>query len=100
MGTRGNAHWGWGLRDITNQWVCEAVNGGVVPLITFNYMLFCTFPSIRRSVRISRRGRAAGIPQGDGRYVEFMGWGISGVLTANIASYLGVSWFGQLNMFW
>ncbi len=35
VGTRSTAHWFWGAQDITNQYILEAVRGGLVTLICF-----------------------------------------------------------------
>ena len=100
FGTRNTAHWGWGLQDITNQWVFEAVNGGLVTLLLFNYLLFVCFRSVGRAVRIARRGRRRGLTRTDSRHLELMGWGIGSVLVANCTAFLGVSYFGQMNAVW
>ncbi len=39
LGTRGTAHWGWGLQDITNQYILEGVRGGLITLILFVILL-------------------------------------------------------------
>jgi len=100
FGTKSTAHWGWGLQDITNQWVFEAVNGGLVTLMLFNYLLFVSFRSVGRALRMARGRKRRGLTRADSRHLELMGWGIGSVLVANCTAFLGVSYFGQMNAVW
>src|SRR5271157_2479892 len=46
MGTRSTRQWGWGLEDVTNQFVAEGVQGGIVTMAAFIALLSVSFVSI------------------------------------------------------
>ncbi len=93
-GTKSTAHWGWGLQDITNQWVLEAVNGGMATLIAFNCVLVFAFRAIGLSARAAKRRK--GVPRRRIDYTMAIGWGLGASLFAHCMAFLSVSYFGQL----
>src|SRR5690606_19955616 len=38
VGIQSTAHWGWGLFDVTNQYVLEGVRGGILGLILYVFL--------------------------------------------------------------
>ncbi|HPC94154.1 MAG TPA: hypothetical protein PLU87_04365 [Sedimentisphaerales bacterium] len=85
LGTRGTAHWGWGLQDITNQYVLEGVRGGLITLILFVVLL------VRAVAKV---GSASLRPISAGH--QWLFWGICISLFGHCVSFFGVSYFGQI----
>ncbi len=89
-GTRSTAHWGWGLQDITNQYVLEGVRGGFLRLGLFIAIIVLCFRSVGRSWRLFRPFSA-----------DFMiVWAVGVSLAVHCVSFIGVSYFGQITMLW
>jgi hypothetical protein len=82
---------------VTNQFVLEGVRGGALTLVFFVATLVCGF----RAVGTGRR-RLALLP-GLGRAVrlreEFFLWMLGVCLVAHCVSWISVSYFGQMSMF-
>ena len=97
IGTDNAASWGWGLQDLTNQWVFEAVNGGLITLLAFNFLLFVCFRGLGRTFATIRRTdeRTAG----EKSRLLFLGWTQGVVLSVFCMSFLSVALFGQMNAF-
>ena len=89
LGTRDTAHWGPGLLDVTNQFVLEGVQGGLITLI-----LFCAILLVagRAFARLSIHSRDNG--------ESYLAWCAFVTLLAHVISFFGVSYFGQIAMPW
>ncbi|WP_226666432.1 hypothetical protein [Microbulbifer aggregans] len=85
FGTNTTGHWGWGLQDITNQYVLEGVNGGIVQLLLFLAFLFVLFMRIGRAQRLATT-------VAESRLL----WGMAVTLFVHCVSFLAVSYFGQM----
>ena len=83
IGTESTAHWGRGLRDVTNQYVLEAVRGGSITLVIFLCMLY-------RSVKIS--GKYSLIIAEKKQH--WVAWGLCVALLGHTVAFWGVSYFG------
>jgi hypothetical protein len=100
MGTNSVAHWGWGLQDLTNEFVLVGVRGGIVPLVFFVWWIVASFASIGRSMRLVQRvhrsfpGRRG--PSLDAVAHPAILWGLGVCLLAHVVSFISVSYFGQL----
>ncbi len=90
IGVRGTAHWGWMMHDVTNQFIKVAVDGGLIALVVFVLLLGSAF-------RIT--GRARQLAFSHSMFAR-LHWAWGAVLFAHIVSFLGVSYFGQMNYFW
>lgn len=89
-GTRNMKYWGWGLQDVTNQYVRVGVDGGILPLMLFIILIVSCFGVlIRASTSLRRR-------VGDQR----LSWCIAASLFGHAVSFIGVSYFGQIILFW
>ena len=90
VGTLSTRHWGWGLQDVTNQYLLEGVRGGV-------WAMFALMATIVLGLRACgfwlRR-----LPQGSAEHLLVFGIGAS--LFAQAAIFLAVSYFGQTTMIW
>ncbi len=89
FGTHSTGHWGWGLQDITNQFILEGVRGGVVTLALFCVILFI---GARAALRLS-------LHQGK-KDEPYLAWCIFVTIIAHCVSFIGVAYFGQITMIW
>ncbi|AQQ68727.1 hypothetical protein Mag101_14620 [Microbulbifer agarilyticus] len=85
FGTTATAHWGWGMQDITNQYVLEGVDGGVVQLLLFSFFLLALFVRLGRAQRFTRSHAQSRLL-----------WGMAVALFVHCVSFLAVSYFGQM----
>lgn len=85
FGTRSTAHWGWGLEDVTNQYVLEGVRGGIVALALFAAWLIAIFVMLSRGIRAERA---------HGRRLVL--WACGSMLFAHCLNFIAVSFFGQM----
>ncbi|MGE5294768.1 MAG: O-antigen ligase family protein [Solirubrobacterales bacterium] len=89
LGIRGTGHWGYGLDDITNQFILEGVRGGLITLVLFCAILFV---GARALVRLSLRSRD--------KNESYLAWCTFVTIIAHVISFIGVSYFGQITMIW
>lgn len=90
LGTTSTAHWGWGMLDVTNQFVQEAVRGGIATLALFVLTLAIAFSNVGRIWRSVQNDRAKMI----------IGWSLGVALFVHTIVFLAVSYFGQILMIW
>jgi hypothetical protein len=89
LGYRSTEHWGWGMQDVTNQFVFEGVRGGIITLIFFLALLFVMFrTTLRCSLRESTYNH------------RVLSWCFFVSLAGHCVSFLSVSYFGQIMMLW
>lgn len=90
LGTQATAHWGWGLHDVTNQYVLEGVRGGFLRLALFVTIIVLCFRAVGRAWRMFK-------PYSP----DFMmAWAVGVSLAVHCVSFIGVSYFGQITMLW
>ena len=87
LGTRSTTNWGWGLQDLTNQYVLEAVRGGLVTLILFVILLITAVKTVGK---YSMRP----IPAKQ----QWFTWSLCVAMLGHCISFMGVSYFGQIVM--
>jgi hypothetical protein len=90
MGTLSTAHWGFGLQDVTNQYILEGVRGGLLTLSLFSLVIILSF----RNVGLLWRWDAHDHPR------QILAWALGVMLFVHVTSFIGVSYFGQINMLW
>lgn len=80
-----------GQADITNQFVAEGVNGGLVKLILFILILVRCFQGLGERLRVT-----------DDREfpTKIFLWAMGSALLAHIVSFFSVSYFDQIYVFW
>lgn len=78
-------HWGWGLQDVTNQYVLEAVRGGILTLGLFSAWLIATFVYLSRAIRTVQSSE-----------YRLMLWACGAVLFTHCLNFIAVSYFGQM----
>jgi hypothetical protein len=89
VGTADNDKWGFSTWDLCNQFVAEAVQGGLVTLILF-------FTLIKRSfgkIGIARK-------KARDRKHEILLWTIGCIMCGHIAGFFGISYFDQMKDWW
>jgi hypothetical protein len=87
LGCRDTGNWSEGLRDVTNQFILEGVEGGFITLAVFIILLVV---AIRTAGSYSLR-RISPVYQ-------WLAWGICVSLLGHCISFFGVSYFGQIKM--
>ena len=89
-GVKYTGHWGWGLWDITNQYVYEATRGGMLTLCFFVAEIFFAFKALGLIWRTFE----------DDRPRLAMAWGVGVSLFVHCCSFIAVSYFGQMVIGW
>jgi len=89
LGCRSTKHWGFGLEDVTNQYVLEGVRGGAITLLIFLIMIYAT---LKLLVNSSLRYR--------GRREQLLIWGLVSMMIAHCVGFIGASYFGQISVLW
>jgi hypothetical protein len=86
-GTKSTGHWGYGLEDVTNQYVLQGVRGGFVTLSLF---VLITYLSIKIPGILSL--------QSNTQEEKWFAWGICVTMLGHVVTFWGVSYFGQINV--
>lgn len=90
IGTKSTSHWGWGLQDITNQFILEGVRGGLATLVLFVTAIVLAFRGVGQTWRASRSQPA----------IVIFAWALGVALFTHCMNFLAVSYFGQIIMVW
>jgi hypothetical protein len=90
VGTRSTYHWGYQLFDVTNQYVAEGVNGGIVTLALFVALITVAFQTA---------GRLWRTVEADDRSIRYA-WALGASLFVHVAAFWAVSYFGQIDVIW
>lgn len=91
IGTKSTAHWGQGLFDVTNEYIAQGVDGGLLTMVLFILIISRSFGTIGRTVRKLENQPMA---------VKFGVWVMGGALLAHATTYISVSYFDQNNVTW
>jgi hypothetical protein len=89
-GTASTAHWGWGMQDVTCQYVLEGVSGGLLTLGLFVatiYVAFCYAGQLWRK------------EAGD-KYRLAMSWALGVTIFVHSVTFIALSYFGQMVFLW
>ncbi len=95
FGTRDTSHWDYkGFSestqfDITNQYIYEGVQGGLVTLSIFITMLIIAFRTLAKHFKDSS------VPEH-----RWLAWCICCAIVGHCVAFIGVSYFGQIQMLW
>lgn len=82
--------WGFGLQDITNQYIAEGAWGGVLSMILFIIIIVKCFKTIGNT-----RKRFDGNPK-DQKYI----WSLGVILFAYSITFISITFFGQMVFFY
>jgi len=85
VGTLSTSHWGWGLTDITNQYILEGIRGGILAMILFVLIIVLVFRNISRKMR-----------EAETINDQWLLWSVGTLIFMHTMNYLAVSYFGQL----
>lgn len=77
--------------DITNQFIAQGVNGGLLSMILFIWLIVKCFKAIGSAVHIETRFSS---PE------RFMIWSLGCTVLGHVASFFSVSYFDQIIIFW
>jgi hypothetical protein len=88
IGTTSTAYWGFLLEDVTNQYVLEGIRGGVLSLLLFLAVVGYSFAAVGRMWRTEGSDR------------KLMAWAMGVCVFVHCVNFIGVSYFGQINMLW
>jgi hypothetical protein len=98
VGTRVTAHWmPTGLlidptkSDITNQYLVQGVNGGLITMLLFIAIVVIGFATVGKTVRILEREEFSN---------KIVVWAMGSALFAHAISFISVSYFDQIQVFW
>ncbi len=86
----GSAHWGYLTVDMTNLYIVQGLHGGVGLMALFILIITVGFRDVGRMVRFFETDRAK----------KFTGWALGVCLFIHVMNFIGVSYFGQINMIW
>ncbi|MFM7262104.1 MAG: hypothetical protein ACKO3W_16080, partial [bacterium] len=106
LGTPSTAHWGWGLYDVTNQFVIEAIRGGVWALLAICAIFVFSYASVGVELRRLAAERYRAMQVGARKVYEqvksdeYLVYGIGAAMCAQMAVFLAVSYFGQTVVIW
>ncbi|MHC4583136.1 MAG: hypothetical protein ACYS3N_01320 [Planctomycetota bacterium] len=89
LGCKSTAHWGWGLTDITNQYILEGIRGGLITLVLFLVMIYMALRTLLRLSLQKRRHKQ-----------HFLVWCIFVAIMGHCVAFFGVSYFGQIVIWW
>jgi hypothetical protein len=90
VGTKDNASWGWDMYDLSDQYVAEAVAGGLATLVFFIALISRGFGKLGDVRKI-----VAGDPQ-----KEWLVWLLGSSLLAHCIGFFGVSYWDQMEVVW
>lgn len=88
LGTNSTAHWGLGLFDVTNQFVMQAVVGGLLNLALFVALLALSFQAVGRLWQQFSNDPAR----------VALAWALGVSVFVHISNFIGVTYFGQTTM--
>ena len=87
IGVKGVEHWGVWYGDVTSMYIAQGVNGGIVTMILFIWMIvLCMRVSWKYSMLKMDKGK------------QWIIWGFFCSFLTHSASFLSVAYFGQINM--
>ncbi|MEQ1831111.1 MAG: hypothetical protein ABL921_34515 [Pirellula sp.] len=91
LGETNPMSWGvWQMRDITNQYIIEALRGGLLTLVCFIAMISVAFGLVGSSLR-SCEGLSSR---------RVLVWSTGAALFSHVCIFFSVSYFGQIEMLW
>lgn len=89
IGCRNTDHWGFGLGDVTNQFILQGVRGGLITLLIFLVMIWLALKTLLTLSLLGKDDKE-----------QFLIWCLFVTIIAHCAAFMGVSYFGQITMLW
>ena len=106
VGLKSTGHWGFGLDDVTNQFILDAVHGGVWALLAMIGVLVFGYAAVGRELRRLAALRIAATQKCMWAVLpriaadEALTFGLGAALCTQMAIFLAVSYFGQTSVIW
>jgi hypothetical protein len=96
MGTLNTAKWmpfalDENRADITSQFCAEGINGGLLTMLLFIWIIVLGFKVIGKSLRLVEDSQLG---------AKFMLWAFGSALFAHVVAFMSVSYFDQIIVFW
>jgi hypothetical protein len=88
IGTNQNGVWGYDMWDLSNQFVAEGEQGGLVTFVCFLAIISISFSKLGKM-----RNRV-------GPQAQWLPWSLGAVMIAHIFAYFGVSYWDQNQIWW
>lgn len=89
IGANTTYHWGWGLDDVTCQYVAAGLAGGLLQLTSLLLVLILTWRLVGKAIR-GAKSSDAGVP-----------YALGGSILVHAVCFLAVTYFGQIELlFW
>jgi len=100
IGTTRSPAWlvGNAFTDVTNQYVAEGINGGIVKLALFLAILVLSFMSVGRAIRSRQDLPLAEVRSSGDASRRWMAWCVGTMIAVHAAAYFATGYFGQLVM--
>ena len=87
--------WRWQMRDITNEFMVQGLRGGLLTLLMFILVLLLAFGNVgKRLAVIEEEGTGGDVA------LEWRVWLVGVMVFVHVMTFLGLSYFGQMNMLW
>jgi len=90
LGIKSTEHWGYGLQDVTNQYILEGVRGGIWGMALFVTVIVLAFRAVGRALLDE--------PNRGGLF--WIKWAVGASIYTHCMSFIGVSYFGQTTVSW
>jgi len=90
MGTVNYNKWGFDMWDLSNQYVADAVTGGLAAIVPFILVISRSF---------GRLGNARRRAAGDSKKQWYF-WCLGAALFAHVVAYVGIGYFDQMQFAW
>lgn len=90
VGTKSTAAWSEDLFDVTNAYILEGANGGLVTMILFITIIVLCFSGVGKAIRAFSAERST----------QLLWWTAGSALLAHAVTYLSVSYFDQNIVVW
>ncbi len=94
VGKKGTADWGGHLEDVTNQYIAEGVNGGLLTMALFILVIVRCYGGVGFAVRTLE-----GSPQVSAHFAFYI-WSLGAALLVHTMTFLSVSYFDQNAISW
>lgn len=82
--------------DVTNQYVSEGINGGIVKLVLFVAMLMIGFASVGSAIRSNEQSLTGPRKDWLGSWRTWAAWCVGLTIGVHAAAYFATAYFGQL----
>jgi len=91
LGTKSTEDWGYYLHDVTNQYIWEGINGGLLETALFVAIIVCCFRGVGRTVKGMEKEPFA---------LRFCVWALGAALFSDVVTFFSVQYFDQNFVKW